>query len=204
MNIAEDKAAIRRDAKTLKAQFSKRCEISEYLNMANEAAQVYGFQLVNTPSTGFFKEVYLASRFAPRRGASHVWLEKTDPPDFWIEVEGEQISFEVAEIIRPGRKRDLELQQIYESGEAMADPAENRLTIAENCDLVTGAIAVKSGAKHQHVHGLLLYLNTGWIDHPGGHLGAFEDVVAACKTKLFQTHYLEIWLTQSNACERIS
>ncbi len=201
--IKKKKSAILGDAKALKGELIARMPAATFLRRVNEINDKYGFQLINTGRSGFYKEAYLAARFAPWRRASHVWLDEFDPPDFWIEVDGVPYSFEATEILRPGRLRDLQLQHIMETGEPQADPAENWLSVEQNVALLINAINIKSADRYKDIHGILLYLDTGWIDHPGPILDAIEAVVNVLRTKVPDTHYREIWLACSNICERI-
>ena len=201
--IKSQKSAILRDAKSLKAELTRRMTTANFLSRVNEISDAYGFQLVNTARSGFYKEAYLAARFAPWRGASHVWLNDSDPPDFWVEVDKVALSFEATEVLRPDRRRDHELQLIMETEEVQHDPVGNWLSVDENIKLLNDAVQTKSADRYLHVHGLILYLNTGWIDHTGPILDGIEAVVNTFREKVLDTHYQEIWLACSNACERI-
>lgn len=201
--IKRQKSAILKDAKALKAELTTRMATNDFLRRVNEISDEYGFQLINTGRSGFYKEAYLAARFAPWRGASHVWLHDNDPPDFWVEVDGEALSFEATEVLRPDRRRDQELQHIMETEEIQHDPVENWLSVAENIRLLNDAVQAKSADRYLHVHGLLLYLNTGWIDHNGTILDRIEAVVNRFRDEALVSHYKEIWIACSNVCERI-
>jgi len=202
-DIKNQKLAILRDAKSLKAELTTRTTTDMFLHRVNQIKDAYGFQLINTGRSGFYKEAHLAARFAPWRGASHVWLHDNDPPDFWLEVENKALSFEATEILRPGRRRDQELQYIMENKLLQPDPAENWLSVDENVALLNGAVRAKSADRYRHVFGLVLYLNTGWIRYDGPILNGIEAVVNAFREKVPDTHYREVWLACSNACERI-
>ena len=201
--IKRQKSAILTDAKSLKAELIVRATADDFLRRVNEINEQYGFQLINTGRSGFYKEAYLAARFAPWRGASHVWLHEHDPPDFWLEIDGLAFSYEATEILRPGRLRDQELQHIMEACQSQLDPAQNWLNIEENVALLIKATLAKSADRFKHIDGLLLYLNTGWIDHNGPVLDAIESVINLFRMKAPNTHYREIWLACSNVCERI-
>lgn len=197
------KQAILRDSQTLKSELTSRMAADDFLRRVNEINDTYGFQLINTPQSGFYKEAYLAARFASRRGASHVWLHDNDPPDFWIEVDGEILSFEATEILRSGRRRDQELQNIMETEQVQPDPAENWLSVDENIALLKKAVQAKSADRFKHVYGLILYLNTGWINHNGPILDGIDVVINRFREETLDSHYREIWVAFSNICERI-
>ncbi|UDF03720.1 hypothetical protein [Asticcacaulis sp. AND118] len=197
----ELKELIRSAASQLRRTLSVKQSADDFSAIVDEANSRLGYQLIGTPQTGFYKEAFLASRFAPLRQATHVWLGD-DPPDFWLTVEGQDYSFEATEVLRPNRKRDIELREVHELGPQM-DPAENWLTISENIDLVIKAIARKNKPKYSTVFGLLIYLNTGSIDHESGCDEATTEIVKTLRQSNFPTPFQQVWLALNTYCERI-
>ncbi|MFP1130604.1 hypothetical protein [Asticcacaulis sp. W401b] len=197
----DQKMLIRSAAPEMRRVLSIKQSANDFSALVDKVSSKYGFQLISTPQAGFYKEAFLASRFAPLRNATHVWLGD-DPPDFWLTIDSQDYSFEATEVLRPNRKRDLELREVHETGSQM-DPAENWLTVSENVHLVAEAIERKNKSKYSGVFGLLVYLNTGFIKHESGREIAASEIMEALRKMRFSTPFQEIWLALHTYCERI-
>jgi hypothetical protein len=199
----DGKAAIRAAAPELKAKFRSPAAPQEFVEALDEINEEHGYELITTPDSKFYKEAWLAGRFANQRGATLVWLGE-DPPDFWLKVRGAEHSYEITEILRPGRRRDLEVREVYENG-PQHDPEENWLTVEQIAELVTKAVISKSDDRYKGVAGLLVYANTGFVKQASTIQDSFVDLIITLRKQDWSsTPFGEIWVSMSTHCDWIA
>lgn len=112
---------------------------------------------VMSRSGKIFREAFIASRFARRRGASKVRLILEDDsittPDFEIDVGGRILRFETTEADIPGRRRQDEYRR----------PRKVEPVIFTNLDIMTERMrelaAAKAAKGYADCYGLVIYVN---------------------------------------------
>lgn len=201
--IKEQKVAIRENAPRLKYELSVPMTTELFSEKIKEIRDTYGFQLVNTPQSGYYIEAHIAAEFARWRNASHVWLSDHDPPDFCVKHNCKEISYEITEIVNHKIRRDKDLQALYENGTPLHRPAKNWLSVDEAVKKLNDALDKKSTHRYRNVDGLIIYLNTGFLTHNGPLRDGKKKALDQFKSEDFKTHYREIWLTYEDVFERI-
>ena len=86
----------------------------------------------------------------------------------------------------------------------MPDPEDEWLSIEENLSLLSAAISQKDGKNYRGIHGLLVYLDTGWIRSNLGVSEAVDELLARAAELSLKVHsFAEVWVACSTRCHRI-
>ena len=137
----------------------------------------------------FFREAFVAGRFASAVGAEHVRLVHPDPrPDFELRTRGQVEAFELVEADTPGRRR----------GEAYAEPAAGPVSAPEAgwltaegaAAMLATAAAKKADGRYDRGVRLLIHLN------PTDHDAQQAEIETAMKpaTAAAANVFAEVWV----------
>lgn len=115
--------------------------------------------------TGFWRDAWIAARFASFVNADEVRLLHPEPfPDFAVKVDGVELWFEATEAMRPERRRGDEFREdlaTLDRGEVpiRQDPDENWLTAELAFAILKARSDQKSIKTYAPQCGLVIYLN---------------------------------------------
>ncbi len=162
------------------------------IDKAEEVRELLGSEALVQPRAGFFREAFVAGRFADVRHADHVRLVHPDPrPDFELRFGSRVEAFELVEADTAGRRRDLEIRLERDAGvEVVPFPVEEWLTPGEAQSLLQAAAVKKSDGRYDPACRLLIYLNPVEFDvHRAAILAAMKPATASAKDR-----FAEVWV----------